>query len=234
MSVIGWPNNVNQVISAESTFSVGEGGFVEDQDSTGHQERYLTQTVSQKKFNVIMYFDYATKDKDGLSEYDRFERWFEFRHKRGVIPFEFPSISRFNIDSTSDYTYEYARYKITSPLQVSKSGLDMQVSMTWVEVYSGIQSIQNPPDPTLVSCFVDSKSIVAVMNVDAETPVLSQGRYEFSYSSDFTNYSPLTPISCYATGSKIIFNFSQLPVGSYKFKVRDTIKNQSVYTVATI
>lgn len=206
-NVIGWPANVNQIISDQTSITIGESGYVEDQTSTGHQERYLTQTVSQKKYNVVQFFNFSEKDENGLSEFDRFEQWYEFRHKRGVIPFEFPSISKFNIDSTSDHTFEYARYRITSPLQVSKSGLDMQVSSTWLEVYSGIQNIPSKTTPSVTGLAPENGLFRVITDGTFETvPVLSEGNFVFSYSTDGSTFTRIDAINC--TVSTNLLNFT--------------------------
>lgn len=223
--VIGWPNNVNQIISDQTSITIGEGGIVEDQTSTGYQQRALTQIVSQKKYNVIMFFNYVEKDDKGLSEYDRFERWYEFRHKRGTVPFEFPSISKFNIDSTSEATYEYARYRITSPLQISKSGLDMQISMTWTEVYSGIVNIPEVTKASMVTVSSEGRYIKIHLDSEPEVaPTLSSNLdYEFAFSTDSgDSYTKTeTPNQCIIKGSVIYFKFSFIESHAYIVRVTE-------------
>lgn len=157
-NVISWAANVNQRIIDQTTMSIGENGFVEDSADNGmFSERRLTSLVSPDTYNVVMDFDWLTKinnsgeeDPNGKSEFERFVEWFKYVHKRGTIPFEFPSISRFNINGST----KMCRYVITSGLSPQKSGYSFRVSMTWKEVFTGgitITSRQTEPD-SIVKC----------------------------------------------------------------------------------
>lgn len=165
MSVISWANLVNTRIIDSTQIIIGEKGYLENaSDTENFTERQLTSVYSPDTFNVVMDFDWANKlddegniieeNEDGYedakSEFDRFVEWYKYDHKRGVNPFEFPSISKFN----TKYPLKTSQYRITSSLQPQKSGYSMRVSMTWQEVYSGIISI---PDSTATIDHIESK-----------------------------------------------------------------------------
>lgn len=138
--IIGWATNVNQRILDTTSLVHGEGGYVEDGDMAGRKNRRLTSYITPDIYNVTMDFNWEEKDSNGESEYDRFLKWFNYKHRRGVNPFEFPSIRKFKTSGSN----EMARYKITSSLNASKSGFCMRVTMTWEEVYDGY--IEIPED----------------------------------------------------------------------------------------
>lgn len=138
MKIIGWATGVNKKILDSTSITLGDKGFVEDSGDTGaFQERRLTSLYSPDTYNVTMDFDWLEKDENGKSELDRFVDWYKYRHKRGVNPFEFPSISNFNIFGSTKTCY----YKITSAPSMQKSGFCMRVTMIWQEYYSGVIEI---------------------------------------------------------------------------------------------
>lgn len=150
MKVVGWPNNVNMKILAETSITTGEGGFVEDSSSNGHKERRATSLVTPRKYNVTMDFDWggagsefqSPRDANGLTEYDRFENWYKFVHQKGTCPFWFPCITKQSIDNLQpDERSTMCLYKITSTMNESQSGYSQRITMTWEEVYSGIINI---------------------------------------------------------------------------------------------
>lgn len=152
MSVVRWPNLVNQRILDSTNITVGDTGFVDNQsDSKNFSERYLTSLYSPDTYSVSMDFDWLKRTDDmgnevpeyigkelnpaykyAKTEYERFIHWYKFVHKRGVNPFEFPSIAKFNINGST----EMARYKITSAISQQKSGFCFRVTMTWEEVFA--------------------------------------------------------------------------------------------------
>lgn len=153
--VIDWPQCVNKRILDTTSFTIGDGGYTEDKaDSGAFAERALSTLFSPDTFEVQMDFSYMEKRDDNgrlidelsdewdsaLSEYERFVKWYKYDHKRGVNPFIFPKISRFNVNDL-DGNRPFCQYAITSALKPSKSGYCMRVSMTWKEVFSGIIQI---------------------------------------------------------------------------------------------
>ena len=134
-SIIGWATGVNKKVLDSTSITVGDKAYVEDSgDTSSFSERRLTSLYSPDSYNVVMEFDWLTKDENGKSELDRFVDWYKYRHKRGVNPFEFPAISNFNILGSIKTCY----YRITSSLSMQKSGYCMKVTMTWQEYYSGV------------------------------------------------------------------------------------------------
>lgn len=151
MRVVGWAADVNQLISDETTFSMGDGGRVKDSTSSGYEEERSTALAYPDKYKVVMYFDWGGAgsefqtpiDANGYTEYDRFIRWYKFKTNNGANPFWFPSITKSPMDNiTPNSDNKMSLYKIDSGLQISKSGYSMKVSMDWKEVYSGV--IQMP------------------------------------------------------------------------------------------
>lgn len=139
--VIAWAENVNDKILDSTQITIGEGGYVEDKSESGaFTERRLTSLAVPDVFEVIMDFNWEEKDKDGNSEFDRFVNWYKFTHRRGVNPFKFPSITKFNVNGS----LTTCQYKITGPLKPTKSGFCMRVSMQWKEVYSGAINVKTP------------------------------------------------------------------------------------------
>lgn len=150
MQITGWPNNVNQKILDETGITIGEGGFIEDQTSSGFQDRRNTALAVPDSFSVVMDFDWGgegsefqfKKDANGDTEYDRFIKWYKFVHKRGAVPFWFPCITKHSVDNLSASTHsDMCLYKITSSLQPKQSANSMRIQMTWKEIYSGTIAI---------------------------------------------------------------------------------------------
>lgn len=168
---IAWAENVNKKILDSTQIKIGEGGYVEDKGENNSvvKERRLTSLYSPDKFEVQMDFNWLDKDENGMSEFDRFVSWYKYVHQRGVKPFWFPSITKFNtrgpIEKINPITGEKSslcQYKILSDIKPVKSGFCFRCSMTWEEVYSGpgviISKSENIPDRLniengKVSCF---------------------------------------------------------------------------------
>lgn len=150
MEVTGWPNNVNNKILIETTITEGDGGTAEDSMSNGFKARRATSLVTPRKYNVKMDFDWGGAgsefqfpvDEHGLTEYDRFIRWYKFQHQKGTRPFWFPCITKDSIDNLQPSDKSgMCLYQITSSLQEQVSGYSMSITMTWEEIYSGILTI---------------------------------------------------------------------------------------------
>lgn len=161
MSLVRWPPSVNKRIIDSTTITIGENAYVENKSDSGNfSDRYLTSLFSPDTYQVVMDFDWQEKDSNGDSEFDRFVKWYKYDEQRGANPFEFPSITRFGVNGSGYYqsemgetskdssykagnSVELSRYKITSALQIQKSGFCYRVSMTWQEVYTKIIEIKN-------------------------------------------------------------------------------------------
>lgn len=144
METVGWPINVNDKILDATTISIGESGFIEDASSNGFKYRRATSLASTDKYNVTMDFDWLEKDANNLSEFDRFVRWYKYKHQYGANPFWFDSIARFSINGPlydDSGNIVQCKYKIAGPLNCQKSGFSMRVTMPWEEVYAGVVNI---------------------------------------------------------------------------------------------
>lgn len=203
MEVIGWPTNVNDKILIETTITTGEGGKVEDSSSNGFKETYATSLVTPKKYQVKMDFDWGgagsefqfPKDKYGLTEYDRFIRWYQFEHQKGAKPFWFPCITKQPIDLLDPLqTAGMALYKITSPLNEQQSGFSQSITMTWEEVYSGII---NMPSQDIVAREVVGKNgrIKVVLNeIPSTTPTFDDFLVTYSFNNGNQSLLPIKTI----------------------------------------
>lgn len=152
---IGWASNVNKDIIDSTSITVGEGATVEDSlEAGGQKKKRLVSASPADRYAVTMRFDFVEKGSDGLTELERFYTWYKYRHCYGVNPFLFPAIL---INSNRQYgesqeTVEHiiqriangdptARlpdneyYIITSAVEGSKSGTDLELNMTW-ETYA--------------------------------------------------------------------------------------------------
>lgn len=227
MEVIGWPTNVNNRILIETTITTGEGGKVEDTSSNGFKETRATSLVTPKKYNVKMDFDWGgagsefqyPKDNYGLTEYDRFIRWYQFEHQKGAKPFWFPCITKQSIDVLNPTQKSgMALYKITSSLNEQQSGYSQSITMTWEEVYSGII---NMPTQTLEMMSVAGKNgrIKCGFNViPSTTPVLS----DFVVGYEFNNgdRTPLVINTISQTNEFTSISFDKfITPGNYKVYV---------------
>lgn len=173
MAYIGWANGVNKIILDSTTVTVGEGATVQDSLETGGQKKSrLARANSSDKYSVTMTFNFAEKNtnglNDGLTELDRFWRWYKWVHCYGVNPFKFPAIllnsnrqdgwgdeerehlanwqnNKNHTEITADDIPDYEYYCITSAAEGSKSGLDCQITMTWETYATGAITV---PDDT--------------------------------------------------------------------------------------
>lgn len=173
---IGWATNVNKVILDSTTLSVGEGAVVQDALETGGQKKSrLVCANPPDRFSITMMFDCDNKDidheggwvGDGLTEYERFMAWYKYQHCYGMNPFQFPAIlinsNRQNGCSTEEVEHiinriangdttaklpDYEYYRITSATEGSKSGHDVQVTMTWETYATGAYTI--PDDESAI------------------------------------------------------------------------------------
>ena len=148
---IGWPIGVNRIILDATTISVGENALQQDELENGHKTSILKSPYVPEKFSVKMSFNWIDPvGTTGKNEYQLFMDWYKYKHKCGVVPFEFPNIlysSETGIkvyDEPSDSIRSVQYYKITSSTEGTKSGEDVSVTMTWEAVYSGTVTITTP------------------------------------------------------------------------------------------
>lgn len=180
MQYCGWPTNVNKRIIDKTNVTVGDGATITDNIEGSPKTRSrLTCANPSDKFSVTMHFECYEKDENGKTEKDRFFEWFKGVHKYGTVPFEFPSILWNSNSKWSFDTEEVARgnlpflehYKISSPVEGSKYGFFIEVTMTWETVATGIYEI--PYDEAIVTEieFHDSYGIVQMQNIPKTMPV---------------------------------------------------------------
>jgi len=163
MKYIGFATNVNKIIIDSTNVTVGEGAVITDNiENSSYKRTRLTSANPSDKYSVTMSFSFLeeSKDSSGLTEIERFWRWYKWEHCYGVNPFKFPAIlinsNRDQGHSVEDRWYiahqmgeqfteadvpDFEYYKITSAVQGQKSGTDLLVNMTWETVATGIITI---------------------------------------------------------------------------------------------
>lgn len=234
METIGWPSGVNQFISDETTIDTAEGGIVEDSNSNGYKDRRANSLALGNTYPVVMYFNWDgfsktyPSDINGLTEYDRFDRWYKFVHKRGTKPFWFPSITKQNIDVLTQFnsdgrplTTQMALYRITSAPKYSKSGLDMKATMTWEEVFSGSIEIQKDArvyddDPFSVENHI---AYIKYINPPMSTPALDKLSVKYRLNTK-TDWSDEKIVRVVMKGNTLVMHLEDknIPKGSYVYK----------------
>lgn len=241
MISVGWPVNVNTKIIDSTTISIGEGGFIEDQSSNGFKYRRATSLASPDKYNVTMDFNWLEKDENGLSEFDRFVRWFKYKHQYGANPFWFDSIARFSINGPvydDSGNVVQCKYKIASALNTQKSGFCMRVTMTWEEVYVG-EIEYTEKDLTLDRLEGKKGEITLVYNRPFTTETPTPEWYSFSYAvagtTDISQFTPLpqaTRVRCKTHNSVTAYiDMSELTDGeAYTVCVGDELTDNTKVT----
>lgn len=214
---IAWADNVNQKIIDSTSLDIGSKGFVDNKSSDGVvNERNLTSLSAPDTFNVVMDFDFAERDENGLSEFDRFITWFKYVHKRGTIPFRFPAITRFGVDGpinpTNPITGEnqLCLYKITSGIRPSKSGLAMRCSMTWEEVYSGAGILAVPSTLLLDRMSVSNGRFEAFFNHKPSEPITEGFTIQYKKIND-AEYTTAEITDITADGNRYLIDFEPIP-----------------------
>lgn len=224
MNVIGWPNNVNQKILSDTGITIGDGGFIEDQNANGWQDRRLTALAIPDSFQVTMDFDWGgddalfPRDLDGFSEYDRFMRWYKYSHKRGSNPFWFPCITKHPVSNLLEIdTSKMCLYKITSSLSVKDMGLTSRITMTWKEVYSGI--IEVPEQELLIDRLKPHADYTEVVfnDIPDNQPIFSD--FEFYYQKEGEELAQRQLIKMSGNGKTFNIYYLPLKTGNYSITV---------------
>ena len=229
MKVIGWPVGVNQRIVDESSYKIGENGYIEDKDSNGYEEGRATALAVPDQYTVVMDFDWNgigndyqyPVDEEGYTEYDRFVRWFKYKQKRSN-PFWFPCISKHPVDNLqSKDKADMCLYKITSSLSPQKSGLSMRVQMTWKEVYSGLIEV---PNKVVSIDHINAKNgeLELVFNgLPDELPIYTD--LFISYTTEADVVVPVTIKRIYQERRSVMCSFDKITTpGTYNFTVTST------------
>lgn len=148
---IGWPTDVNRIILDSTSITFGESATKSDELESGIKRTILKGSFTPDKYNVTMSFDWLHKIPGrNKTEYELFTDWYKYKHKYGSVPFEFPKILLASNTGVAIYdtvdkregSVEY--YRINSAVQGKKSGEEVEVSMTWENVYTGVVSVDTP------------------------------------------------------------------------------------------
>lgn len=225
---IGWPIGVNRVILDSTTITVGENALQQDELENGRKTSILKSSFIPEKFAVKMSFNwYDVVGTTGKTEYQLFTEWYKYKHKCGVIPFEFPNIlysSESGIkvkDEPSDSIRSVQYYKITSSTEGSKSGYDISITMTWESVYSGTVSITTP-EPMVLDIAAHSKFLDVVFSDVSDTaPTLSHFKvYRKPTQND--SYSEVTVTGFVFDGSYTVrLYYDEIQSGIFSIAIDD-------------
>lgn len=231
MQYCAWPNYVNRVIIDSTNVTVGDGAVIADAiEGSPKSRRRLTVANPPDKYSVTMHFDCyerMTHYPDGrevlptdpnynTTEKDRFFKWFKGVHKFGTVPVEFPSILwNSNYDSKGYITEEDAQtgnlpynehYIITSPVEGSKHGNSIAVTMSWETFSTGVYEIPVPEKSVIDDCRIESGYAVFNLSAIAEANPVSNW-FEVKIDGNVVPhsvYSDETPSSIfYITFSKV-------------------------------
>ena len=182
---IGWPVGVKRVILDSTTLTFGENALKKDELESGGKRTRQKGNYVPDTYSVTMSFDwlhhvFINGVDTGKTEFQLFMEWYEYRHKYGEVPFEFPSIiysknTGILIYDTVDKGIKSVEfYRITSAVQGAKSGEHVQVTMTWETVYGGTVSIATSL-PAVVGISATKKFVDVLFSDVSETaPVSSQ------------------------------------------------------------
>ena len=174
MQYCAWPNYVNRRIIDSTNVTVGDGAVQSDSiEGSPKSKRRVLCANPPDKFQVTMHFNcykIMEVDADGnelpkghvlkeTTEKDRFFLWLKGVHRYGVNPFIFPAILWNSNSKTSFSEEEVARgklpkleyYQITSAVEGSKHGDDVEVTMTWETYSTGMYEIPVEALPELAS-----------------------------------------------------------------------------------
>ena len=222
MKIVGWPAFVNQKVIDSTDITIGEGGVEEDNaENSVVSDRNLTSLAVPDTFQVVMDFDWLKKYDDegnrlkpsdpnfkqGLSEFDRFVKWYKYIHLRGTHPFEFPSITRFHVTGSVDT----ALYKITSSLKPQKSGFSMRITMTWKEVYSGAIQIETvDPKVDHVERLTSDYIVAAFTKIPNEIPLVDD-YCVVAKTKNEESYTVYSVEKVQTSGKNIKFTYGPLP-----------------------
>lgn len=215
---IGWPTNVNKIIIDSTTITAGEA-LVVNETQTGVDDISLKSSFVPDVINVTMDFDFAEKDANGLSEYDGFMIWYKFVHKRGTIPFEFPTIAKYGKEELS----ELSTYKITTPPQQNKRGLAFRVTMTWKEDFKEIVKVKTQ-EPAIQGMYADNGYILIDYTT---TPDVIPPTDKYSFTVFYQGgQSSLKITNVEVDGDFVYFYFSKKGTGDYTIRM---IENGKTY-----
>lgn len=210
---IGWALNVNKDVIDSTTLDLGEG-VIETETETGKVDTYLKSSCVPEVINITMDFDFFEKDENGLTEFDRFCRWFKYEHKYGSVPFEFPTIYRTGEDALKKLSV----YRIKKSPTFSKRGYQQRASMVWEEVFKEMISI---PDSVVLiqGGYVENGKLHIELNEPLnKSPATGMFDITF-YKNEAVVSNSISDVT--ADGASLDFYFNELPAGRYQIYVSD-------------
>ena len=181
----GWATGVNRIILDSTSVNVGENALKRDELESGGKRSIQKGNYVPDTYSVTMSFNwidhvFINGVDTGKTEFQLFWEWYKYTHKYGEVPFEFPNIvysqnTGVVIYDTVSAGYQSVEfYRITSAVQGSKSGEDVQVTMTWETVYGGTVSIA-PTTPAVYGIEAHKKYVDITFSTVSDTaPVSSQ------------------------------------------------------------
>lgn len=145
MKYVGWPTKVNRSVLDSAQVTAGEGATKEETLENGKKRGRPSQSHAPKTFSVTMRFNYVDKDANGLTEKDRFWRWYENVLQYSVNEFQFADLM-YGLD-----TERLCWYRITGAVNGAKSGLEQEIQMKWESCYEGvITAEEDPVEPSYI------------------------------------------------------------------------------------
>lgn len=239
MSLVRWPPSVNKKIIDSTTITIGENAYVENKSDSGNfSDRYLTSLFSPDSYQVVMDFDWQEKDLNGDSEFDRFVKWYKYDEQRGANPFEFPSITRFGVNGSGYYqselgesaanpkyragnSVELSRYRITSALQVQKSGYCYRVTMAWQEVFTKTIEIPSKTAEILKGqCDVSPGRVTVYYSGEIPVSVtessVRSSTYLMKYGSTSRTEVSVYRVSFYDSYVTVLYDMPDMEAGKYE------------------
>ena len=245
---IGWATNVNKVIIDSSSVTVGEGAVIEDGlEAGGQKKKRLISANPPDKYSVTMNFNFVDKDENGLTELERFYSWYKFSHCYGVNPFLFPAIlinsNRQEGEGQEDVEHIIQRiangdptarlpdneyYIITSAIEGSKSGTELQITMTWETYATGAFTIPDEESEVIRIEAHNGYIDVILTSVPSTEPIATT--WTVYVKKDNGTESEQTITGCYYDGdvtAKLFFN-QKVSNGTYTMRIDDLTSHFTV------
>ena len=181
---VGWATGVNRTVYDSSNITLGENALKTDELENGLKRSRKRGAFCPDKFSVKMRFNWIDEVfingvNTHRTEYQLFTEWYEYFHKYGSIPFEFPKIlfsqdtGIMVLDTVDNGPINVEYYKITSSVPGVKSGEDIEVDMSWEAVYGGVVDVTTDT-PLVDTCTATANYIDIFFSVLGTTAPTSQ------------------------------------------------------------
>ncbi len=244
---IGWAVNVNKIILDSTSVKVGDKATIQDSlESGGQKKSRLVCANPPDSFNVTMSFSFSeeSKDSNGYTEIERFWIWYKYQHCYGANPFIFPAIlinsNRQQGDSlehrqyianqlnnqqhpqvpfTPDTVMDSEYYCITSAVEGSKSGTEMQISMTWETYATGSYTI--PDEESAIDHIISTNGYVDVILTSTPISEPTVNTWDVMITNPLSVESQETIIACFFDGNvtaRLYFNEKTVS-GTYTVRI---------------